>query len=252
MKKELKEGFVFYLDQIRENVTSLGKWLLLAVLTGCVVGGASTLFAFVLTAVTSFRQENGWVFFLLPVAGLIIVFLYQTFWKNDGGANQVFATIASRDDVPLRAAPLVFVSTALTHLTGGSAGREGAVIQLGGSIGNQLGRWLPLDKEDRHVMVMCGMSAAFAALFGTPMAAAVFAMEVVSVGVMYYTALVPCVISALIASNFAAGMGIHPEVFHVSEIPALTVETGIKIGLIGLGCAVVSILFCPSLPTLDP
>ena len=140
MKKELKEGFVFYLDQIRENVTSLGKWLLLAVLTGCVVGGASTLFAFVLTAVTSFRQENGWVFFLLPVAGLIIVFLYQTFWKNDGGANQVFATIASRDDVPLRAAPLVFVSTALTHLTGGSAGREGAVIQLGGSIGNQLGR----------------------------------------------------------------------------------------------------------------
>ena len=81
MKKELKEGFVFYLDQIRENVTSLGKWLLLAVLTGCVVGGASTLFAFVLTAVTSFRQENGWVFFLLPVAGLIIVFLYQTFWK---------------------------------------------------------------------------------------------------------------------------------------------------------------------------
>lgn len=247
MKKEIKEGFIFYLDRIRENMMSLGKWLLLAVLTGCVVGGASTLFAFVLTAVTSFRQENGWVFFLLPVAGLIIVFLYQIFWKNDGGANQVFATIASRDDVPLRAAPLVFVSTALTHLTGGSAGREGAVIQLGGSIGNQLGRWLPLDKEDRHVMVMCGMSAAFAALFGTPMAAAVFAMEVVSVGVMYYTALVPCVISALIASNFAAGMGIHPEVFHVSEIPALTVETGIKIGLIGLGCAVVSILFCLAL-----
>ena len=91
------------------------------------------------------------------------------------------------------------------------------------------------------------MSAAFAALFGTPMAAAVFAMEVVSVGVMYYTALVPCVISALIASNFAAGMGIHPEVFHVSEIPALTVETGIKIGLIGLGCAVISILFCLAL-----
>ena len=126
MKKELKEGFVFYLDQIRENVTSLGKWLLLAVLTGCVVGGASTLFAFVLTAVTSFRQENGWVFFLLPVAGLIIVFLYQTFWNTEGGAQQVFATIASTDDGPLRAAPLVFVSTALTHLTGGSAGREGA------------------------------------------------------------------------------------------------------------------------------
>ncbi len=104
----------------------------------------------------------------------------------------MFMTIRSKDDVPLKSAPLIFISTALTHLTGGSAGREGAVIQLGGSIGNQLGRMLPLDEEDRHVMVMCGMSAAFAALFGTPMAAAVFALEVVSVGVMYYTALVPC------------------------------------------------------------
>ena len=247
MKKETKEGRVFYLNRIRETMTSLGKWLLLAVVSGCVVGGISTLFAFVLTKVTVFRQENNWVFYFLPAAGLIIVFLYQTFGKDDGGANQVFATIASRYSVPLRAAPLVFISTALTHLTGGSAGREGAVIQLGGSIGNQLGRWLPLDEEDRHVMVMCGMSAAFAALFGTPMAAAVFAMEVVSVGVMYYTALVPCVIASLIASNFAAGMGIHPEVFHVSHIPALTIESGIKVGIVGLGCAVVSILFCLAL-----
>ena len=153
--------------------------------------------------------------------------------------------------MPLRSAPLIFVSTALTHLTGGSAGREGAVIQLGGSIGNQLGRWLPLDEEDRHVMVMCGMSAAFSALFGTPMAAAVFAMEVVSVGVMYYTALVPCVISSLIATNFAASMGIHPEAFHVSQIPPLTVETGIKMGIIALGCAVISILFCLILKWVD-
>ena len=143
MKKETKEGLVFYLNRIRETMTSLGKWLLLAVVSGCVVGGISTLFAFVLTKVTVFRQENNWVFYFLPAAGLIIVFLYQTFGKDDGGANQVFATIASRDSVPLRAAPLVFISTALTHLTGGSAGREGAVIQLGGSIGNQLGRWLP-------------------------------------------------------------------------------------------------------------
>ena len=92
----------------------------------------------------------------------------------------------------LRSAPLIFIATALTHLLGGSAGREGAAIQLGGSIGNQLGRWIHLDEEDRHVIVMCGMSAAFSAVFGTPMAAAVFAMEVVSVGVMYYAALLPC------------------------------------------------------------
>ena len=244
MKKELKEGFVFYLDQIRENVTSLGKWLLLAVLTGCVVGGASTLFAFVLTAVTSFRQENGWVFFLLPVAGLIIVFLYQTFWKNDGGANQVFATIASRDDVPLRAAPLVFVSTALTHLTGGAAGREGAVIQLGGSIGNQLGRWLPLDKEDRHVMVMCGMAAAFSALFGTPLTAAMFAMEVTSVGVLYYAAIVPCVLSAIIGLWVAQLCGVPPTAFSLQGVPNLTPVTLLQCIGMGVLFALLSILFC--------
>ncbi len=104
-----------------------------------------------------------------------------------------------------------------------------------------------MDEADRHMMVMIGMSAAFAALFGTPMAAAFFPMEVVSVGIMYYTALLPCVIAALIASELAMGWGIRPEVFHVTEIPELTLETGGKLILVALGCALVSILFCSTL-----
>lgn len=100
--------------------------------------------------------------FLLPLSGLVIVFLYEKLGKEDGGTNQVLSTVRSRDDVPILSAPLIFITTALTHLTGGSAGREGAAIQLGGgSIANQLGRWIHLDEEDRHVIVMCGMSAAF-------------------------------------------------------------------------------------------
>ena len=243
----LKRKLQYYSGEIQRDVGNLVKWLMIAVVVGCIVGAASTLFSFALKGVTSYRKENGWTFYLLPMMGLIIVFLYEKFGKDDGGTNQVLSTVRSQDDVPILSAPLIFISTALTHLAGGSAGREGAAIQLGGSIANQLGRWIHLDEEDRHVIVMCGMSAAFAALFGTPMAAAVFAMEVVSVGVMYYTALVPCVIASLIASNFAAGMGIHPEVFHVSHIPALTIESGIKVGIVGLGCAVVSILFCLAL-----
>ena len=184
------------------------------------------------------------MFYLLPVMGLIIVFLYEKFGKDDGGTNQVLSTVRSQDDVPILSAPLIFISTALTHLAGGSAGREGAAIQLGGSIANQLGRWIHLDEEDRHVIVMCGMSAAFSALFGTPMAAAVFALEVVSVGVMYYTALMPCMIASLVASGFAAGMGVTPEAFHVVDIPKLTIETGLKMGAIAVGCAVISIVFC--------
>lgn len=232
---------------LQQSIGNLLKWMVLAILVGYVVGGVSSLFAYVITCVTNFRISHGWTFYLLPMAGLCIVFLYKKIGQEDRGTNQVLSTIRSEDDVPLRSAPLVFVATSLTHLTGGSAGREGAAIQLGGSIGNQLGRWFRLDHEDRHVMVMCGMSAAFAAVFGTPMAAAVFAMEVVSVGIMYYSALLPCVIAALIASKFAAGIGIHPESFHVTDIPELTMTTGFKMVVVAAGCAAVSILFCLAL-----
>ena len=234
----------YYGKRIQQDMSNFVKWILLALLIGGVVGGASSLFAGCLSWVTQFRADRPAVVLLLPFGGLLIVFLYQKIGKEDRGTNQVLSTIRSQDEVPLRSAPLIFIATALTHLLGGSAGREGAAIQLGGSIGNQLGRWIHLDEEDRHVIVMCGMSAAFSALFGTPMAAAVFALEVVSVGVMYYTALMPCMIASLIASGFAAGMGVTPEVFHVVDIPELTIETGLKMGVVAAGCAVVSIVFC--------
>lgn len=239
--------FQYYYRRFKQDAVSLVKWLLLAFLTGYVVGGVSSLFSFVLTEVTAFRENHLWVLLFLPFAGMVIVFLYKKIGRDDGGTNQVFSTVRARDELPFRSAPLIFVSTALTHLVGGSAGREGAAIQLGGSIGNQLGRWLKLDEEDMHVMVMCGMSAAFSALFGTPMAAAIFALEVVSVGVMYYTALMPCVVSALIATKFATGLGIHPEVFHVSDIPEITMVNGIKMGVIAILCAAVSVVFCVAL-----
>ena len=108
--------------------------------------------------------------------------MYERLGRQDGGTNQVLSTIKSKDNVPFISAPLIFISTLLTHLTGGSAGREGASIQFGGSIGSWLAKLVHLDETDHHVMIMCGMSAAFAAVFGTPMAAAGFAMEVVSGG----------------------------------------------------------------------
>lgn len=242
--KELKEKARYYAGETCRNAANLVKWLVLAGVVGCIVGAVSILFAFVLKAVTNYRKAHEWIFFLLPVMGLVIAFLYEKFGKNDGGTNQVLSAVRSQDDIPLLCAPLVFVSTALTHLAGGSAGREGAAIQIGGSIANQLGKWFRLDEEDRHVIIMCGMSAAFSALFGTPMAAAVFSIEVVSVGIMYYTALMPCVAASLIASGIASAMGVAPEIFHVKDIPALTLETGLKMGFVAVGCAAVSILFC--------
>lgn len=233
--------------RIKRDLTNFFKWIFLAIITGLIVGGSSSVFAGCVREATAFRNSHLWIFMLLPVSGVLIVFMYRKMGRDDRGTNQVLSTIKSKDDVPLRSAPLIFVSTILTHLTGGSAGREGAAIQFGGSIGNQIGRIIKLDEADHHVIIMCGMSAAFAAVFGTPMAAAVFAMEVVSVGVMYYTALLPCVIASLIASKFAADIGVHPELFHVTQIPELTVENGIKMAIIAAGCGLLSILFCIAL-----
>lgn len=230
------------------NLLTCVKWIFLACIVGVVVGGVSTLFAFCMTKVTVFRQDNPKIIFLLPVAGLFIVFLYGIFnYKNDKGTNLVLSTIHAEGQVPAKMAPLIFISTVVTHLFGGSAGREGAALQLGGSMGNLLGNVLKLDDRDKRVMVMCGMSTAFAAVFGTPMAAAVFAMEVVSVGVMYYAALVPCVFSVLIASKFASSMGISADALKISLIPKLTIMSGIKVLILSILCAVLSVFFCITL-----
>lgn len=240
----VKEGLKYYVGEIAQTSHNFIKWSVLAIVTGGIVGVLSSIFGHALSLATAFRNENQWLLFALPIAGVIIVFLYKKFGKDDGGTNQVFSTVRARDEVPATAAPLIFVSTVLTHLTGGSAGREGAAIQLGGSIANQLGRWFKMDEEDTHVIVMCGMSAAFAALFGTPMAAAIFSLEVISVGVMYYTALMPCLIASLMAAGVAGALGIHAEHFFEGFVPQMTVIAGIKMGIVVLACSIVSILFC--------
>lgn len=241
----------YYYERIRRDVTNFIKWMLLAILTGLVVGGASSAFAACISAATEYRNSHLWVFLCLPLAGIVIVFMYERLGRQDGGTNQVLSTIKSKDNVPFISAPLIFISTLLTHLTGGSAGREGASIQFGGSIGSWLAKLVHLDETDLHVMIMCGMSAAFAAVFGTPMAAAVFAMEVVSVGVMYYAALLPCVIASIIAAEFATGVGLNPETFPVARIPQLSLESGLKMAVIAAGCGLLSILFCVALKAVS-
>ena len=236
---------------VKEKIVHFGKhmvlflkWMLIAVITGCVVGVISSLFALGLGKVTAIRAAHSWLVFCLPLAGLAIVFLYKRFLGEDGGTNLVLSNIHAREELPWTMAPLIFVSTLLTHLCGGSAGREGAALQLGGSLGNLLGRFMKIDDQDRRVVVMCGMSAAFAAVFGTPMAAAIFALEVASIGVMYYVGLMPCVFSALIASRFSAGMGIHPEHFNVTMIPDFGLVAAVKTVVLAALCAGVATLLC--------
>lgn len=241
MSESIKHTFEKYIKQIG---TSL-RWILFAVLSGIVIGFVGTAFYYGMQTVTGIRMAHPWLIFLLPAGGLAIVGLYHLLHdEKDTGTNLVLSAIHSNDNIPLRMAPLIFISTLITHLFGGSAGREGAALQLGGSIGNSLGKLFRFDDKDQHIMIMCGMSASFSALFGTPMAAAIFSMEVVSVGIMHYAALVPCVIAALISHGIAGYFGIAPESFDLGILPAFNPKSAIIIGILAVFCAFLSMLFC--------
>lgn len=232
------------------NLFTLAKWISMGVITGSIVGCICTLFYHALHLANAFRAAHDWMMFFLPLAGLIIVFLYKiTNNTKDRGTNMVIASIHSSTGVSHKMAPLIFISTVLTHLCGGSAGREGAAIQLGGSITDLLTsiKFLRFTENDRRINIMCGMSAGFSALFGTPMAAAIFSLEVISVGIMHYSALVPCILSSYIAFFIAGHFGVIPEAFHILEIPAFAPKHLFLFLVFGMVLGLISILFCSTM-----
>ncbi len=221
----------------------LARWLLLAGVTGAVLGFLGGLFGKSITLVTAFRGSHPWMLYLLPLAGLLIVAMYRMDpYKT--GTNRVLEGIQSDRLIPLRMAPLIVISTVITHAFGASAGREGAALQLGGSIGGTFGKWLKMDDYDHRIMIMCGMSAGFSALFGTPLTATIFAMEVASVGMMQYAALVPCCAAALIAKEIAEFLGVHGEHFALPAVTVFDWKNGGLTVLLAVCCAGISILFC--------
>jgi H+/Cl- antiporter ClcA len=193
-------------------------------------------------------MSNSWFVWLLPVGGVVIVFCYKICrMADDKGTNMILESVRSTEQLSGKMAPLIFVSTIVTHLVGGSAGREGAALQLGGSLGYQIGKWVHLDQKDLRIITMCGMSAGFSALFRTPLTAAVFSMEVVSVGVMYYSALVPCVLAALIGYVISGYFGMAAPSYAIAGVPALSIVPVLQVLLLAVLCAGLSILFCIAL-----
>ncbi len=224
---------------------ALVRWLLLAGLTGLVCGAVGGGFHYAIHGASELRTHQPWLLYLLPVAGLVIVWSYRTFdMKNDSGTNQIIASVRSGERPRLRLAALIFVSSALTHLAGGSAGREGAALQIGGSLSATLGRLFRLNERNMNMVVMCGMSGLFSALFGTPITAAVFSMEVVSVGIFHYSALFPGLLSALVATGVTRLMGISPTVYTLLGTPKAEVVPLLQVGGLAILCALLAILFC--------
>ena len=230
---------------LKNNSIALLKWLLFAILVGLTVGVIGSLFHLALEWAGEMRTAYPWLLYLLPLGGLAIVGAYRlTGMSDDRGTEMILASIRSGQPLHLRTAPLIFFSTTVTHLLGGSAGREGAALQLGGSVSSAMGRLFRLDDRDGRIITMCGMAAGFSALFGTPISAAIFAMEVESVGVMYYAAVVPCLLAALIAQRVALFFGIPPTSFVVTGAPELNAQAMIPIILMGILCGVLANLFC--------
>lgn len=222
------------------------KWVAMGLMIGVLIGVIGAAFSYAVSFVTRLRLSHFYIILGLPAAGFAIVGFYHIAGiKKSRGTNLVLTSVRSNDDIPIAMAPLIFIGTVLTHLFGGSAGREGAALQLGGSISNNLARKMGFDKGGQRILTMCGMSACFAALFGTPISAAIFAMEVISVGIMHYSALVPCAISSITASCIANYLGVTPEHFTVIGIPAaMDLKNGLKVFVLAALCGGVAILFC--------
>lgn len=227
------------------SLEALLRWLLVAGLTGAVCGGVGAVFSHTIAWAAAARERFPWLLLCMPAAGVFIVWSYKALgMENDSGTNQIIASVRSGEKPPLRLAALIFVSTALTHLTGGSSGREGAALQIGGSLASGLGHLLRLNERNMNLIVMCGMSALFTALFGTPLAASVFAMEVISVGIVHYSAFLPCLLASLIAQGCTGLLGVERTVFAPLPGPALGAEALLRTGALAILCGVLSMAFC--------
>jgi len=232
-----------YIIGIWQTILTFFKWALIAVITGALGGLVGSAFHMSVSWAASFRGGHPWLIWLLPAAGLAVAGIYRLTRMENKNTNAIIDSIHSGDKVPLPLVPAIFFSTVITHLFGGSAGREGAALQIGGSLGNYVGRLLRLDEKDMRLATLSGMSAVFAALFGTPLTAAVFALEVISVGVFYYSALVPCLIASLVAMGISLLLGIAPTRFIMTAPDLEPLMLG-RAALLSALCAAVSIVFC--------
>jgi len=230
------------------DIKAFVKWLILGVIVGIIVGLVGVSFHFAVDIAAEMRHEMPYILYCLPLGGILIVFMYKVTKRDkDGGTNMVIDTVRENKRVPLITLPLIYIGTVITHLVGGSSGREGAALQIGSSISDTIGKFIKLNEKDMHIMTMCGMAAAFAALFGTPVTAAIFALEVTSVGIMYFSALVPCVTSALTGVLIASAFGVEPTKFTIREYMFLEPLSLLKVIALAVLCAFVSMIFCKAM-----
>ncbi len=235
-----------YIPHLLLYVRALGKWLLVSLIVGLLCGLLGSAFHIGVEKATLFRETHHWVLFTLPAAGLLAVAIYKVLHAEGLSTNNILNEVQNGQGISAGLLPAIFLTTVLTHLAGGSAGREGAALQMGGSIGYGTGKVLRLDDRDLRTATMTGMAAFFSALFGTPLAAAVFSMGVISIGLVYHAAFIPCFIASLISFGVSLLLGVSPTRFTVTA-PVLSVSMLLRVAVLAALCGFLSVIFCETL-----
>lgn len=229
----------------KRYLISFCKWVLLGTLIGMLGGLIGAGFHHTLHGVTHLREHNNWLIFLLPLGGLMTIGLYRLLkLRNNRGTNEIIEATLEGRYVSRLVAPGIFTATAITHLFGGSAGREGAALQMGSSTASLLGRAMHLGKSERKVLTMSGMSAVFAGLFGTPLTACLFTMEFGSVGTIFTPALLPCYLAAFVASQLSSHLGVHAEGISLEAMHALRFASVWKVLLLAVAISLLGVVMC--------
>ncbi|AOR23320.1 voltage-gated chloride channel family protein [Clostridium taeniosporum] len=245
LKKE--KSIVFFKTKNLSAPLSISflKWVFIGTIVGSLTGLVGALFLNSLEIATALRNNKPWLLFLLPFGGALVSFLYSKYGKSSSkGNNLIIEKINTNNgDIPLRMASLVFLGTFVTHLFGGSAGREGTGVQIGSSISEAIGRLLKLDKIDTKIILMCGISSGFSSVFGTPLAGTIFGLEVAALGTMSYQALIPCFTSAFVGNLVTISFNVHHSHYSILEVPNITYVVVLKIIIAAILFGLVSKLF---------
>ena len=221
------------------------KWTALALLVGLIGGLLGAAFHHALHFVTHIRSEHMWLIYLLPLGGLLTVVIYRhPKMRGNKGTNEIIEAALDGHPVSAMVAPSIFLATAITHLFGGSAGREGAALQLGGSAASFLAKHYHLKESNRKILVTAGMSSVFAGLFGTPLTATLFCMEFESVGTFFSPALLPCFLSAFVASRISLTLGVHAETHILTEAFSITLDNCWQYLILAVLVSMLGILMC--------